>query len=216
MSLELYNKVRSVPKEALKEIQAGRLRGKSDINPMWRIKLLTECFGECGIGWKINITRQWLEPAGNGEIAAFCNIELMYVDKQTGAWSEPVPGTGGSMFVANEKNGAYTSDECYKMALTDAISVACKALGFGADVYWDKDATKYDVKPQQTKPSSPASNEPKPATSGGIISDAQLKRLYSIATDKDKAKAVMAKYGYASSKEIKTADYEKICKEIEG
>ena len=30
------------------------------------------------------------------------------------------------------------------MALTDAISVACKALGMGADVYWEKDTTKYN------------------------------------------------------------------------
>ena len=29
--------------------------------------------------------------------------------------------------------------------------MACKALGFGADVYWDKDSTKYDrgTEPQQ-------------------------------------------------------------------
>jgi uncharacterized protein with PIN domain len=36
------------------------------------------------------------------------------------------------------------------MAYTDAISVACKLLGFGADVYWAKDNTKYD-KPQEEK-----------------------------------------------------------------
>ena len=53
------------------------------------------------------------------------------------------------MFVAKERNGLYTSDECYKMALTDAISVACKALGFGADVYWQADRTKYTNKPQE-------------------------------------------------------------------
>lgn len=35
------------------------------------------------------------------------------------------------------------SDECFKMALTDAISVAAKAIGIGADVYWEKDKTKY-------------------------------------------------------------------------
>lgn len=29
------------------------------------------------------------------------------------------------------------------MATTDAISVACKQLGIGADIYWDKDKTKY-------------------------------------------------------------------------
>ena len=31
------------------------------------------------------------------------------------------------------------------MAYTDAISVACKALGFGANIYWKKkNETKYD------------------------------------------------------------------------
>jgi hypothetical protein len=30
------------------------------------------------------------------------------------------------------------------MALTDAISVACKALGMSADIYFNKDRSKYD------------------------------------------------------------------------
>ena len=137
-----YNALREVPKEAKREIQAGRLKGKTDINPMWRIKALTDLFGPCGIGWKYEITWEWMEPGANGEIAAFVNINLYY--KYGGEWSEAIPGTGGSAFVASERNGLYTSDECYKMALTDAISVACKALGMGADVYWEKDATKYD------------------------------------------------------------------------
>lgn len=141
MSLELWEKVRSVPATALKKIEGGRLNGKSDINPMWRIKTLTEQFGICGIGWKYEITRQWLETGGNDEISAFVNIDLYIKGKDK--WSEAIPGTGGSSFVAKEKSGLYTSDECFKMALTDAISVACKALGFGADVYWDKDTTKY-------------------------------------------------------------------------
>lgn len=144
-NLKIYEAARKVPNEALKPIQAGRLKGKSDINPMWRIKKLTEIFGPCGIGWKYTIVKQWTEPAADGEIAAFCDIDL-YV-KEDGEWSDPIPGTGGSMFVAKEKSGLYANDECYKMALTDAISVACKALGFAADVYWDRDPTKYDPLP---------------------------------------------------------------------
>ena len=46
--------------------------------------------------------------------------------------------------VASESKGLYVNDECYKMALTDAISVACKGLGIGADIYWQKDNTKYN------------------------------------------------------------------------
>jgi hypothetical protein len=141
-NLSIYNKSRTVPKEAQKEIQAGRLKGKTDINPMWRIKSLTEQFGTCGIGWKYVITKQWLENGGKDEIAAFVNIDLFI--KVDDMWSDAIPGTGGSSFVASEKNGLYTSDECFKMALTDAISVSCKALGFGADIYWEKDSSKYD------------------------------------------------------------------------
>ena len=55
--LKLYNELRTVPKEAKKSIQAGRLRGKTDINPMWRIKMLTKHFGICGFGWKTTIDK---------------------------------------------------------------------------------------------------------------------------------------------------------------
>lgn len=141
-NLTIYNEVRSVPDSAKRRIEAGRLNGKTDINPMWRIKALTEKFGPCGIGWKYTITDKRLEQGANGEVAAFLDIDLFV--KVGDTWSEAIPGTGGSAFIAKEKNGLYTSDECFKMALTDAISVACKALGFGADVYWEADRSKYD------------------------------------------------------------------------
>lgn len=146
--MQLYNALRAVPDSAQKPIAAGRLKGKTDINPMWRIKALTQQFGPCGLGWKYAITRQWVEAGAGGELSAFCNIDLFY--KFEGAWSEAVPGTGGSAFVAQERGGLYTSDECFKMALTDAISVAAKALGVGADVYWEKDSTKYGAAPAPT------------------------------------------------------------------
>lgn len=142
-NLDLYNAVRTVPGTAQKKITGGRLNGKTDINPMWRIKSLTEQFGICGIGWKYEIVKLWLEH-GTEEVSAFAQINL-YI-KQNGEWSDAVPGIGGSSFITKERSGIYVSDECYKMALTDAISVACKALGFGADVYWDKDSTKYSNK----------------------------------------------------------------------
>lgn len=138
--LEIYNTVRSVPESAKRRIQGGRLSGKTDINPMWRIKVLTELFGPCGIGWYYKTVKQWLESCGE-EIAAFVNIEL-YI-KTEGEWSQPIFGTGGSMFAEKERSGIHVSDECFKMATTDAISVACKQLGIGADVYWENDTSKY-------------------------------------------------------------------------
>lgn len=142
-NLELYDKFRKVPDTAKKNIGGGRLKGMTDINPMWRIKTLTEEFGICGFGWYYEITDKWIETSmAKDEITA--NVKINLYVKRDNEWSKPIVGIGGSMLVANEKNGLYVNDECYKMALTDAISVACKSLGIGADVYWNKDNTKYN------------------------------------------------------------------------
>lgn len=140
-NLELYNAVKAVPENAKKTIKGGRLKNMTDINPMWRIMTLTEKFGICGIGWKYTIEKETIIEGANGEKAAFVSINL-YI-KEGDNWSAAIPGSGGSMFVTNEKTGLYVSDECFKMALTDALSVACKALGIGADVYWNTNSTKY-------------------------------------------------------------------------
>lgn len=149
-NMKVYEQVRAVPKEALKEIKAGRLRGMSDINPMWRIKMLTELFGMCGIGWKTEIVESRLEKGSADQIACFVTINL-YV-KVDGEWSAPILGMGGSSFVTMEKSGLYTSDECFKMAYTDAISVACKSLGFAADIYYANDRTKYSSNEEPPQP----------------------------------------------------------------
>lgn len=157
-NLNIYNNFRSVPENAKRPIQAGRLKGKTDINPMWRIKALTEQFGPCGIGWYYKETKQWTE-AYEDEVCAFVNIEL-YI-KYNGEWSMPIFGTGGNMLAQNEKSGVHVSDECFKMATTDALSVACKQLGIGADVYWHDD-TKYTQKndaPQMDKKFEPVFKE---------------------------------------------------------
>lgn len=157
-NLEIYNQVRTVPENALKKIEAGRLKGKSDINPMWRIKKLSELFGPVGFGWYTEVTRKWTEVSENGEQAVFVDLNL-YV-KLNGEWSKPIHGTGGNKLVTMEKkweNGEmlinpYLDDEAYKKAYTDAISVAAKALGVGADVYWEADKSKYDAPKDTCEP----------------------------------------------------------------
>lgn len=143
-NMKFYEMGRNVPDNAKKPINAGRLKGMTDVNPMWRIKRLTEMFGPCGLGWWYEITdKQIVCDDQTKQKAAFVDILLFFVDPETGHTSNGIPGTGGSSFVAQEKNGPYLSDECFKMALTDAISVSAKALGIGADVYFEKDRTKY-------------------------------------------------------------------------
>jgi len=162
-NMKIYDAGKSVPEEAQKTIKGGRLNGFTDINPMWRIRKLTELFGPCGIGWYYEIDREWLERyEGTGEVAAFVRISL-YI-KADGEWSKPIVGVGGSMFAANERNGVRVSDEAFKMAQTDALSVACKNIGIGAVVYWSEGETKYSHMTDETPRQMPPIQDPTKAT----------------------------------------------------
>lgn len=153
-NMTIYNKFRAVPQEAQKPISAGKLKNFTDINPMWRLKMLTEVFGPSGFGWYIEDEQHWTETIAN-EVAVFCKVSLRVKHPESGEWSMPIIGIGGSK-LAGKGKGEGLDDEAYKMAYTDAISIACKALGMAADIYYAKDRTKYDVygepsAPQQTR-----------------------------------------------------------------
>lgn len=198
-NLSYYDKLKSVPDSALKVIVAGRLKGKSDINPQWRYQKLTETFGPCGFGWKFTVEKQWTEKYENGEVACFVNVNLFVKIDQV--WSDGIPGNGGSMFVANEKNGPYVSDECFKMATTDAIGTAAKMIGLASDVYMGfKNPPAGSTLPSQTKYEKPESNEPeKPWLNKGESLDKAMQYI----RDGGKLETIEAKYKL--SKEIKAS-----------
>lgn len=137
-NMKIWTALKRPPETALKKITGGRLSGMTDIKPQWRYEAMTELFGPVGVGWKYEIKDLWIESgAGDIRVAnALISLYYMHEDK----WSEAVPGVGGSMLVAKESAGPHTSDECYKMAITDALSVAMKFIGVAADIYsglWD-------------------------------------------------------------------------------
>lgn len=169
-NLTIYNQLKSVPNEYLKTIQAGRLKGMSDIKPQWRIQKLTEIFGPCGFGWKIQNLKFSYEKIGDETV---CNCYLEFLYKHNGEWSEPIPATGGSNFSTYENKTdwetkektkvLYVSDEAQKMAYTDAISVAAKMIGLASDVYMGYGG-KYDnqIPSDKQQPINQDSNTPSP------------------------------------------------------
>lgn len=144
-NLDLWEKYRSVPNNALKDFDNGNFKG-TDINTMWRMKCLTEEYGVCGIGWYYDIIRTWnvnIPIEQGGDILTFAEIKL-YI-KQDNEWSKGITGVGGNKMLSyiKSRESFKASDEAIKMAVTDAIGNACRNLGFGADVYWANDKTKY-------------------------------------------------------------------------
>lgn len=153
-ALEIYESLARPPAEALRQIQGGKLNGKTDINPQWRYKAMTEKFGLVGIGWKYEVQKLWFEAGAGSEKLAFAQVAVFVKDGD--AWSEPIVGIGGSKLVQFEKGAAVSNDEGYKMAVTDAFSTALKMLGVAADIYANKwDGSKYKDEPE-TPPQQPA------------------------------------------------------------
>ena len=206
-NMTIYKQLATPPADALKTIGGGRLKGMTDIKPQWRLEKMTEVFGPCGIGWRYEITRQWTEQGDSGQVLAFCNINLYY--KYSGQWSEAIPGTGGNMLIAKESKGLYSSDEAYKMAFTDALSVAMKMIGMAADVYRGAGLdSKYAQQNSTTETTPPniTNTTPQPKPSGFSLAAAH-KALDASALSADE-KANLKKQLDSKAPELQKAFYE--------
>lgn len=160
-----YETMRRPPSTALRQIQAGDLKGKTDINPQWRYEIMDATFGPCGEGWKYEVVKLWDVPCADGTVLAFAQINV-YTKKGDG-WSDPIPGIGGNTLVdmvkgyeQNSPKRAKPNDEGYKMAITDALSTALKMIGVAADIYaglWDGAKYRDDPKkPADDTPEAPS------------------------------------------------------------
>lgn len=221
-AISIYESLARPPKDALREIQAGKLKGKTDINPQWRYKAMTEKFGLVGIGWKYEIQKLWTVQGAKDEKLAFAQVAVLVKDGDV--WSEPIVGIGGSKLVAIEKGTPVSNDEGYKMAVTDAFSTALKMLGVAADIYAGRwDGSKYrepsDRLPPQVQmvkdvfdgevvkvtPSTKLSFEPK----GRATTPAEKKEIASLLSSKGAdGKAIFTKdemKAYSDMRKDKTA-----------
>jgi len=136
-NLEKWHQLARVPVERLKTIQFGALKGKSDINPQWRYKAMTEVYGECGKGWNHRLSDVQIVDGANGEVLIFVEVKVWAGDKE-------FTGVGGDKIVTKDKNGLRSNDEAMKMAYTDALGTALKYVGVASEIYEGNfDGSKY-------------------------------------------------------------------------
>jgi len=179
--MKFYNQLKGVPAEMTKKITGGRLNGMTDIKPQWRYLRITEVFGDCGVGWYYTIKRLWTEKGTDEQVLAFAEIDFFY--KNGDEWSKPIAGIGGSMMVTKEKSGMHNSDECYKMAVTDALSVALKMIGVGADIYMGyPPETKYQNKPTETPPDTKTDKTPDTSKPMKSLADVNIEKAMKVAS----------------------------------
>lgn len=167
--MRFYNRMREVPSSATKPItdQNSKLFGLTNINPQWRIQVMTEAFGPIGEGWKVEVAEiQHIPFESQMGLTVYCRIRINLFVRINGEMSEAIPGIGGSILYQN----GLLDDDAEKKAYTDAFSVAAKYLGVGADVYFGNnggaDQDKYGICDTQCPNGQPQCNGELPFDSG--------------------------------------------------
>lgn len=184
--MERYNRLAIVPEDAMKPIEFGALKGKSDINPQFRIETMTKEFGLCGIGWRFDVVKTETFACPDGQVMIFMTVTVQVKDGD--GWSEAVTGYGGDFIVKMEKGQLKPNDEAYKMAETDALGNALKYLGVAANVYRGMHDSKHGRRDEQARneQASMKSTQSKANTSAPKATEkpAQAKQPQSVAWTK--------------------------------
>ena len=150
-NVSLWNELVTTPPEYLKDFKrAGGFAGKS-IDPVYRVRRLTEMFGPVGKGWGVVQEDQWSE-AGSGAFVVYVRGHVWWRD------------TDGTVYQTNSHTGGTVADrapdEVYKMAETDALGKCALDLGLAADVYMgEHDGDKYQ-RPESGPAYTPQSGAP--------------------------------------------------------
>lgn len=154
-SLNLFRAQARPPQDALRPIDFGRLKNKTDISPQWRIEALTETYGLYGLGWFVQIKdKDIVDLPETQEKMLFLTLELYVRDwsiPDEYKWFGPALGIGGDYIIVRDKNGVHGNDEAYAMAMTDALGKAAKLFGIANDIYRGKFDSKYGWRDQIEK-----------------------------------------------------------------
>lgn len=222
-NLELYNRIRSVPKEAQSQVSYGAMK-LTAINPMYRLKVLTEEFGPCGEGFRFEILKDDIVEVkdANGTVTESCEYMTvaLYYRLENGEWSDPVVGFGGNKIISTNNNGKRVIDEdAKKKCYSDAIGICCKNLGLGADIWWSNDpGDKYGAEYKQVPQKDVAETKPQqPAASRTVTKKTETEKKEVEVSADNSAKQVKPKTiqeAYNTKCPIDTADYDKTIREM--
>ncbi|HYD98849.1 MAG TPA: hypothetical protein VEH84_05665, partial [Alphaproteobacteria bacterium] len=139
-TMALWQKLQRTDPRATKPFtRSGGFRG-TQIDPAWRLKIMTEVFGPVGQGWGYE-QLEWTLV----ERMVFICARVWYRHPDTDEICYTGPQWGGTEIVRRRRDGGESpDDECFKMSMTDAIGKCMLQIGLAADVYLGQfDDSKY-------------------------------------------------------------------------
>lgn len=129
-NLAIWNALGKTDPAATKSFKRGGGFSGTAVKPIWILKRLTEQFGPAGVGWGVNEPTFQVVTGGDSDVLVFCSVSAWHGDRANVLW-----GVGGDKVAGKNKNGAFTDDEAFKKAFTDAVGNAFKTIGVAADIH---------------------------------------------------------------------------------
>jgi hypothetical protein len=138
-NLRFWNQLKRTDPRATKPFaRPGGFRG-TQIDPTWRIQMMTETFGPVGQGWGYE-QLDWTVA----ERMVFICVRVWYRDPASGDQCWTGPQWGGSEMIRKRAGLEAPDDECFKMSMTDALGKCLLQIGVAADVHLGQfDDSKY-------------------------------------------------------------------------
>ncbi|HEY0524340.1 MAG TPA: hypothetical protein VGD08_13190 [Stellaceae bacterium] len=138
-NLALWNRLKRTDPRSTKPFTRFGFKG-TQIDPTWRLQMMTEAFGPVGKGWGYE-QLEWTVQ----ERMVFVCVRIWYKDAETGEICWTGPQWGGTEMMRRRRDGSEEpNDEAFKMSITDAVGKCCLQLGLAADVYMGQfDDSKY-------------------------------------------------------------------------
>ena len=139
-NLALWNRLKRTDPRATKPFtRSGGFRG-TQIDPAWRLQMMTEAFGPVGQGWGYEQV-EWTVI----ERMVFACVRAWYRDPATGEKCFTGPQWGGTELMRRRRDGGEEpNDEAFKMSVTDALGKCLLEVGLAADIYLGQfDDSKY-------------------------------------------------------------------------
>jgi len=203
-NLELWNHFCETDKNFTREFTRGKFTGTA-INPTYIARRLTERFGPCGQGWRLNVLRvdtvtgapifvDWCDTPVGHTVLAVVQGRLAYYEN--GEWHQTGEQYGQTTMVGQRFDGSlFTDEESFKKSVTDCLAKCAAMLGVSADIYLGTfDGNKYINDPAEDgKDVSPADALKNARTKGTRNKAADTPPVSPATTPDDKPKRGRAK-----------------------
>jgi hypothetical protein len=134
---ELWERLYKTDPKQVKAITGKQYKGNSP-KPYYLIQKANEVFGDCGIGWGVNVVNERFERLTDTDVLHIALVRVWYIWKDKRGEIEQMGQTKAAY--KTSKGEMLVDEDAPKKSVTDGMVKALSMIGFAGDIFsgrWD-------------------------------------------------------------------------------